>query len=98
MVWEWLKDRGPISRWSAALLNKFDEASRNGTVNELASAWRTHADVGEAIVKDLKGLVCSRLPQEACVLRDLLRQAFDLLSDVLGGIAAIQAHLTTLDI
>jgi hypothetical protein len=87
-----------VSGWLATLANEFDDAAQNGSVAELAQAWRAHTDVGEAIVKDLKGLLGGRLPQEDLVLRDLLRQAFDLLSTLFGGIAAIQALLTTLDI
>jgi hypothetical protein len=98
MVWEWTKERGLVSRWSGILANEFDDATRNGTINELAQEWRAHADVGNVIVKDLNSVVCSKLPGEDSDLRDLLRQAFDLLSSVLAGIVAIQAVLTTLDI
>jgi hypothetical protein len=97
MVWEWEKDRGPVSAWSSALMNESEDANRNGTIDELGREWRAHADVGNAIAKDLRGFVYSRMPVEDTEFRDVLRQAFDLLANVLAVVAVIQAHLTTLD-
>ena len=95
MVWEWIRERGPVASWSAVLANEF--AGQNGTAGELAQEWRCHADVGNAILKDLYGVVDSRLPEEDNVLRDMLRQVLDLISNVQGGVAAIQAHLAIFD-
>jgi len=93
MVWEWSRSRGPIFGWSAALAAEYQDAERNGTLEELANEWQSHGNVGKALLQDLQGFVSGRLPQDEFVLRDLIRQALDLISTLLAGIAVLEAHL-----
>jgi hypothetical protein len=95
MVWEWAKFRGPVFSWSAALAAEYQEAEQNGTINDLIHDWQAQIDVGKALLRDLQGIVCSRLPEEEPSLRDLLRQTINLISTLLAGIAMIEARFAT---
>jgi hypothetical protein len=96
MVWEWSRSRGPVFGWSAVFAAEFQAAEQNGTLQILANDWQSHRDVGKALLQDLQGFVNSHLPKDEKLLRDLIRQALDLISTLLAGIAMVEAHLTTL--
>jgi hypothetical protein len=93
MVWEWTKFRGPVKEWPQVFCVEFEEARGNVTVDNFAKEWRSQSSVGKALVKDLQGLVSVRLPKDEGAVRDIFRQAFDLLSTLHEGIAMIDAHL-----
>jgi hypothetical protein len=93
MVWEWTKDRGPVRDWSAAFLADWRDAEYNGRMEEVRGDWRSHAGVGKALVRDLKGVAQSKLPDDEASKRDILRQAIDLMDTLLTGIATAEAHL-----
>jgi hypothetical protein len=96
MVWEWTSARGPAFGWPTAFAAEFQEAERQGTVKLLIQDWQAHSNVGKALLRDLEGIACSRLPNDERVWRDIFRQALDLISTLLAGIAMIEAHISML--
>jgi hypothetical protein len=98
MVFEWLGTRGPVSGWTTALHAELSDARDSGNVDELIRDWCAHGEVGKALVRDLQGLVACRLPENEDLLRDIIRQAFELLSTLSHGIAVIEAHIGIFDV
>jgi len=89
--------KGPVSDWPALLLAEFKAASRNRKIDEFRSDWRSHSGVGKALVRMLRDIAGSKLPNDPVVLRDVFRQTFDLATTLLTGIGIIDAHLAALD-
>jgi hypothetical protein len=93
MVWEWTKERGPISDWSAAFLIDHQDGEYNGQLDSIRQDWRSQAGVGKALVKELQRVAESRLPEDEASLRDVVRETIDLMRTLLTGIATVEAHL-----
>ena len=93
MVWEWQRDHGPISGWAAALACELEGAVQKDTFTEVAQEWKAQANVGRALLKELRTLIDTKLPMDKVSTRDLIRQAFDLATILLSGIATIDTHL-----
>ena len=97
MTWEWTKTNGPVSGWPALFLADLKDASRNRKIEEFRSDWRSHSGVGKALVRMLRDIAASKLPNDPAALRDVFRQALDLATTLLTGIGIIDAHLAALD-
>jgi hypothetical protein len=93
MVWEWTKDRGPVSDWSAAFIADHRDGEYNGRLDDVRRDWRSHAGVGKSLVKQLQGVAESWLPQDEESLRDVVRETIDLMRTLLTGIATAEAHI-----
>jgi hypothetical protein len=93
MVWEWNKLCGPVADLPQAFMVGHEVAERNGRMEQFVENWQTHLKVGKAIAKDLSDFVAAPFPDDVGVIRDLVRQAFDLNSTIQAGVAMIEAHL-----
>jgi hypothetical protein len=93
MVWEWTKNKGPLTDWYKCIMHELREAKRRGTMDRVAQDWRAHALVGKALLKDLASFVSSVWPKDEGKLQDLVRQAFELLQTLQGGITIIEVIL-----
>jgi hypothetical protein len=92
MVWEWTKERGPVSDWSAAFLTAMQDAGNSRKRQDKAiQDWDAHAKVGKALMRGLQGVACSRLPTDEPLLRDTIRETIDLMLTLLTGVAMIEA-------
>jgi hypothetical protein len=89
MVWEWLKLRGPVSDWASILLFEIEQSKRNGTIEALLREMKSDREIGKVLAKDLRGILDARLPTDEKMLKDLMRQIFDLLSTLLSGISVL---------
>jgi hypothetical protein len=93
MVWEWLKLRGPVTSWMSILKEEEQHARRNGTMAKLARDWKSDRNIGMVLAKDLRSIANCRLPSEDRILRDLLRQAMDLLTTVISGVSMLDVAI-----
>jgi hypothetical protein len=98
MTWAWTDEKGPITEWPSILVTDFHNASRNGTVDRLVRDWKSHGGVGRALVRSLRKFTRCKFPVDDEVLRDMVRQSFELLTTLSEGIAIIEAHLSILPI
>ena len=89
--------KGPVSDWPALFLAELEAASRNRMIDEFRSDWRSHSGVGKTLVRMLRDIAASKLPNDPAALRDLFRQTFDLANTLLTGIGIIDAHLAALN-
>jgi hypothetical protein len=90
MTWEWLKIKGPLTKWQSVFKAEFATATRNGTVPEFVRDWSSQRGVGLTLVEMLRGIAASRLPHDEKSLRDVIRQSLDLLHSLSSGIALIE--------
>jgi hypothetical protein len=98
MVWEWTRERGPVSGWSAAFLADVRDAQYNdGLHRKVEREWASHVRIGKVLARDLRDIMRSRLPADECALRDVLRETVDLLYTLLNGIAIAEAHLALVE-
>ena len=89
MVWEWLKSRGPVEDWGSVLLFDLEQSKWNGTTEALLHDMKSDREIGKVLAKDLRGILDARLPTDEKMLKDLMRQIFDLLSTLLSGISVL---------
>jgi hypothetical protein len=59
--------------------------------------WESHSGVGKTLVRILRDVAASNLPNDPAALRDIFRQTFDLSTTFLTGIGIIDAHLAALE-
>jgi hypothetical protein len=93
IIWAWIKDDGPIMGWSKRIKHELREAKSTGTTCRVVKDWRGHANIGRVLLKDLNGFVSSAWPKDEEKLRDMVRQAFELLHTLEGGISIIETTL-----
>jgi hypothetical protein len=91
--WLWTTEWGPTSGWQKRVAIDYKVAEADGSLEEWKMKICGMANTGRWMSDVLRTLSFLEFPKDKAEFQDLLRQAFDLMRDVLQGVYMLEARL-----